>query len=531
MSESYEQTRLRLETFAKEANPDADLAPGSVLSELLIKFAATLHNPIKNDIDTLGQAKSVTAALLSAEDTYSDVITNIASNYNVVRNEGRQVTGKIKILVTTSKKYFLDAAFSVFQAGIQATYTVTQAYTVDPAFKVSDLLSSNEILLHQEGAQYYFVLPVVAQETGKKYQVSHNTQFALGTNSRLSEMVTIAAYGAFTSGRDKETDRELITRFKLGLTTKNLVSVNAINAVLKEKFPTVKQVSVIGANDAELLRAKNNLFGFAVPGMADVYVRTTESLETKQLTVEGSRKSAGEWTLTIPADAAPGFYKVLSIIAVDLDAVGTYVFNKVTYTRSVSDAQKRINNIYSAAEARFTKYQGCTVDFAYSSSALKSNFYVTVLHQPYIDEIQDLFLSDNERVACADYLVKSVIPCNVSISLRLLKKGITDTIPEQKIKQDIHSYINNIPFGEELNVSKIIDICHNYNIKRVDLPITVKGVIIVPNTTEDEYLTIEGADTLAIPTVVEKGISPQTTAFFVNYFDSKGEDNISIVVI
>lgn len=529
--ETIDQTLTRLQTFAKEQNPLADISPGSVLNELIVKFAATLHNPIFNQMDELGQASTVTKALASTTNTFDPIMDGVASNFGVVRNAGRAVTGIIKVTVTAKKSYFLDQSFLFQQAGINKAYGLSNSYTVDPNIVNP---AFNQLKLLTSGSSFYFLIPVTATTIGALSQVTNGTQFILGTGSKLAEFVKAEAYGAFSSGQDVENDKELISRFQSGLATQNLISVNAISSVLKKEFPTFKDVSVVGANDAELTRAKDNLFGIGLPGMADVYVRTTESLETIGFVIQGTQITAGnnqgKWTLTIPIDSAPGFYSILSVVKDQSGALGSLVITDTNYSLQFPPSLENTNQVNSTLEGRFTIYQGCTIIFEYDGVSATDNFLVTVLYQPEIAEIQSVFLNSATRIPCADYLVKSAVPCNVTMHLNLYKKNANDAIPIDKIKQDIYTYINNIPFGADLNVSEIVDICHNYNIKKVDLPISVTGNIIYPVASGFNSVSFTGVDTLSIPTDITKGISPKTSTFFGNYFDNSGNEAIGITV-
>jgi hypothetical protein len=108
----------------------------------------------------------------------------------------------------------------------------------------------------------------------------------------------------------------------------------------------------------------------------------------------------------------------------------------------------------------------------------------------------------------------------VSLNIKLLKKRTTDTFESlnlQQLKKDIFLYVNSIPFGGELHASNIIDICHNYDIKRVDLPIEMKGVILCPDI-ESSTITLSDNDALIIPYNLEKGVTPKTTLYFIDYY-------------
>ncbi len=518
--ETVEQTRLRIEAFIKENAPSVDISPGSVFSELLVKLQAQVQNEGSNAISDVSVGKYIADVLASSVDTYNEIIDKIASNYNTYRNEGKKANGQIKIVVSKLKNYYIPDNFIFEQPNLNFKYTTVTSYTI----------SSNT--LKTEGANYYFTIPIEAVEVGKEKQVSSGTRFITNPTNFIPELVDVYAIGAFVDGENKETDKELITRFRLGLTTKNLVSTNSIEAVLKDRYPSFKSVSVRGAGDVEMVRGKNNLIGLASPGFADVYVRNAFSLPTKTVTLSGEKISSSPdiWSITIPATTVPGFYKIVSIVKKGSNEVGTQKFNSVVYGYDNTNYSKK-NNVNNAIEARFSKYQTCVVTFEYTSSGSLADFDVTFLYQPQIEEMQDIFLSDSERIPCADYLVKAIVPCNVAIKLKLVKTNELDTsVDIANIKTDIFNYVNSLRIGEALSASKLVDICHNYPIKRVDLPVQLSGTIIVPYNL-DESLYISNTDILEIPNRPDKGVTNFTTSFFLNYFDEKGTETIGINVV
>ena len=150
---------------------------------------------------------------------------------------------------------------------------------------------------------------------------------------------------------------------------------------------------------------------------------------------------------------------------------------------------------------------------------------------PSIKDIQQVFLNDTTRIACADYLVKAVLPCFVNFNITLVKATPSSVVDTASLKQDIFKYVNSIPFGENLYISEIVKICHNYPIKQVNLPITLSGSILA---NDGSTVTITGNNELQIPTNLSLGISPNTTMFFIDYFTNSGgviDDNIGITLI
>jgi hypothetical protein len=121
----------------------------------------------------------------------------------------------------------------------------------------------------------------------------------------------------------------------------------------------------------------------------------------------------------------------------------------------------------------------------------------------------------------------------VSLRINLIKKRAIDSYESLnlvQLKKDLFTYINTIPFGEQLYASSIIDICHNYDIRRVDLPITMEGVILCLDGTTIE---LSDSDVLEIPITLSKGVTPKTTAYFIDYYRIDGStphpiDNIGL---
>ncbi len=533
--ETITQTLERLVAVIQETAPDADLAPGSVLRELLIKLSGNLQNEMYNTIIDINDGKTVAAVIASGDDTYNEVIDKLASNYNVTRNAGRKVIGKIKVIVSENRGYFIPTGLVFIQPNLNFTYVTTNAISV-----TNGTATGTQVQLRREGSLYSFVVDVEASDIGTEKnntQVTSGTKFSLSETRSISSFVEAIAHGNFSGGQNKETDKELIARFQEGLSHKSVVSPIGLSSVLKTQFPTIKNISVVGINDPELLRHTKNIFGFAIPGLADIYVRASDNKEMVTQTFTATKITPGNpadllWRIEIPGDAVPGFYAVESIVPANTDLTGTYVIKDVVYGND-NGGQTRINQVNDAYDARFTTYQSCTVDFEFEASELTTaDFLVTFSYTPGIGEIQSFLLSDENRPVCADYLVKAVVPCEVSLGLRLFKKFPLDEIPIDQIKQDIFEYVNNLPFGEDLVISEIIDICHNYSIKRVDLPIFAQGRILIPGIEKDAALTVDGEDVLAIPNKPTIGVTRNTTAFFLNYIKGDGEtDNISIEVL
>jgi hypothetical protein len=538
MSELIQDTASRITKFISENYSSADTAPGSVISELVIKLAASVQNEQYNKITTLSQGAAISQALSSTNDTYSPVVDLIASNYNTSRNKGTYSTGNIQVYVSYFGNYAVPTGLQFVQPTLGLTYNVTGLLRISPTPNTA----LGELQLYTEGEKYYFILPVIATQVGYNSQVSSGTTFSLSPKgATITNFVSAQAYGNFTSALPEQTDKQLIASFKNTLGSTRFESPAGIQNRLSNLYPTFQTLSVCGANDIEMVRSKNNAMGISTFGMADVYIRNCVGAETYSASIVGKKTGDKTWVLKLDSSYCAGFYRVFSIIPDTPQLTGgTFPITNVTY--GYRSFESGINNaINSYRDARFTKYQTAEVTFTYDESpglAVGSNlnFIVSAYYQPNIGEIQDLVTSSSERLACADYLIKAALPCFVELDLTLAKANSNDTYTSlniNQLKQDLFTYINTIPFGETVHASKIVTICHNYNISRVELPISMTGNILC---NDGSSLKVEGGDYLKIPTNISLGVSPKTTQFFINYYDTSVGgtnviDNIGITLI
>jgi hypothetical protein len=536
MAESIQDTVDRLSTFITETYKDADVSPGSVLSELLVKLVATVQNKQYNFVDDISQGRAISQILTSDTDSYLPVVDLIASNFNTSRSEGKKATGSIKVIVAAPNTYAFTDKLTFLQPALGLRYKLTRGYSIDQ----NPDLSRGELPIYSKNGLHYFILPVVAEKVGPEYQVSSGTGFTVVEPYFINNFVKAEAYGNFTSGLPVDTDKQLVGKFKQTLGSSRFESAAGIANRIKQIYPAFQTLSVVGANDPEMLRSKQNILGISTFGKADVYVRTSVGPELRSAVVTGTKQGPGKWVLELDSSFCAGFYRLATILPVvdEISISGTLLTSNITYgyRQFMGLRNNEINNV---SEARFTKYQTARVEFSYDelpalpvvpgSPLPTKEFEVTTIYQPHIEEIQNLMLLDSERFACADYLVKAVLPCFVSLDLTIVKKHATDTFDSLKLnqlKQDIFTYVNTIPFGEDLYASKIVDLCHNYDIARVDLPVNLKGDIFCNDGT---LITITDTDYLSIPTDILRGVSKMTTLYFTDYYRYDQSSNLETV--
>jgi hypothetical protein len=538
MAETITDTLTRLTAFIEQSFTDIETGPGSVISELLLKLAAQIHNSQYNAITALSQGASIKAIIESTDTaTYSPLIDYIASNYNTTRSLGVKVTGKLKVYVSQDVGYTFRSGLTFTQPALGLNYVLTSDVRIssEPAAVLE------ELQLYTDNGLYYFILPVVAEKEGPEYQLSSGTTFDVASESFVTNFVKAEAYGNFASGKSPETDKELVANIRHKLGNSRLTTSTGIANRFSEVFPGFQTLSICGANDDEMVRSKRNVLGISTFGKADVYVRTSLGPETIEIVKTATKIAKDTWRVTLNNTDIPGFYEIKSIIPVTStpNLGGTLILASAVDYSTTFYSGMRNNEISVASDSRFTKYQTAVATFTYTEIPTvavngTTQFKISASYQPNILEMQNLLLQDDERLACADYLVKAAVPCMVSLNLNLVKRRATDTYTSlnlQNLKKDIFTYINSIPFGGELHASNIVDICHNYDIKRVDLPVTMTGQILCPDN--GAPITLTDTDVLTIPTNVARGVTPKTTLYFIDYYKivdgvATPQDNIGL---
>ena len=523
--ETVAATQLRIAQFIAETYPAADLAPGSVLSELLVKLSATVNNQVYNATDNFSQGGSILQAQASTVDTYSPVIDNVASNYLVTRNAGSLSTGLVKVVVSSGGAKYLGDGIQFTQPSSGLLYTSTQAWTVNSQ------PSSSELMLYaQQDGTFFFLLPITASAAGPQYQVQNGTVMTLVTETDIANVANITAYGNFTTGVAQETDKQMISRMEIGMTNKGMTSQDSILAALSAQYPSIKAISVVGAGDPEMTRDKQNAFGIATFGLGDVYMRSSNGLDTTSFVKSATKIADGQWSMTFDYRDVAGFYDIVSIQPNVSGVSGTATITSQSFGTSYPPSEPS-NLINNTTESRYTQYQSCAVVFAYVESPIvatlsTADFLVTVNFQPLVREAQAIVNDRSKRIAGADYLVKAAIPCYVSLMVSL-QANTDQVVPVDTIKQAIFDYINNLDFGEPIYSSKIIDICHNYpQVKRVVTPVVMTGIIASPT---GALINIENNDTLSISPYIPYGVSDRIVGFFTSYGVSNSGVSVQVV--
>lgn len=484
--------------YFNENYPEIETARGSAIRTLVINSAAAILALINKDIEILKNSQS----LLGIEfltDIDESVVEGIISNWLITRNTGSPSRGIARIVVSSDIEYSVTAGNKFLtEDGVEYQVTTSAIYSSTPD-------EGEELLLQDaENNRYFFLVPIESTEMGVS-SIQANTIMALSPETFISDkIIFIESYTDFSTGNSIETISELLDRARTAITVRDLVTSKSINAVLRDQFSEILQVTTTGMGDREMIRDKAYPTSFHTGGKADVWVRA--SLTPIREVVTKTILSSPVAVELIAPDTP--IYKIEEIQAIIDGELTTLSDDDYTITYSVNNWG---NTSYEALlegplAARFSSKEKIIITFA-DQSLFGSTIIIKTIRPALINSIQDFIDLEDNRVSVSDILVKGFVPVFINLDVYYDVKRYSETISEIVLKNDIMSYVNNIPSGESLVVSKIADIFHNYGVKKVHLPLTINGVLV---TMSEE--TFSSTDELIIP---------NTTIFtqnVVNYF-------------
>jgi hypothetical protein len=517
------QARAKVKAILQERVPKMDLRKGGPMNDLLLNGVALGLALVEQRISEF----ATTQSLMNAQQANVDwttidptVIDAILSNWFITRKEGGYSRGLVQVIVSYNKLYYVPKNFQFVTLGgvsyiTETSFTVQYPTTATPeeSIPLRDYDAANGL--------YFFTIPVVALNVGLN-DISSGT--SLTTPALFdSKYVSSTAYSNFSGGAAPETTEALIARSKDAITLRNNLSKKAISANLKDQFATITDIGVIGYGDREQLRDLTSGLNVHLGGKVDIFPRTGTypSVSIIDRTFDNSGKIVlspfGPNADPSPIYQVKGVFltseadKYLNYTDVTLDT------DEFTVTREPMDDFFTIANLPDVSLAplatAFSPLEQITIQA--TDVATYANKSVTIVLSGLFGvlDVYNYVVSDTNRVIAADQLVRAPIPCFVTVPLQYAMDNTGTVIDTAALIQAIQDYVNSIPMGTELYVSKIVDLAHNAGVSKVKLPLTVTGSILAP---DGSTISLSSTDSLVIPDKFTLGMSAKNTAFFID---------------
>ena len=227
---------LFIQTTLNQQFPDLPTKEGDAITDLLIKAAIVLWNPIVRETTRISYMQSVkNAGILTAEEADA-----LGANYFAIRPQGQKST-------VTARIYFAQPQnISVTPSNFITTKSGLHFFPIQ-----TQSIATSEMLLNLEGSLYYFDVSCIAEAAGDQYNIGPDE---LATIANISAAVRITNKLQAQNGLATETPADFINGVGQDLTERSLTTLAGITAKIDNDFAGVTNLNVVGMGDAAMQR-------------------------------------------------------------------------------------------------------------------------------------------------------------------------------------------------------------------------------------------------------------------------------------
>lgn len=525
-----QQAQDQISQILQEKFPEVEITRG-VIHDIVTFLHSICAGVNQTTINRVLDSRSLLAIKNNPALADDTLVDHILSNFRITRKVGTYASGSINIVVEGDATIVVAADTLFFANGLN--FRTTSPITARPPGTVTTSITDRVLQSRGDGT-YEFTVPAVAEFVGESSNVRTNTKFTPATPQQ--RFVTSFSATDFTGGGETETNASLISRMEAGVAapvTAGRLNIKSL-VTSQPQFSSIKGLSIVGFGDPEMTRDQHSIIPISSGGRIDVYCRSTTLPKTvslrKSATLVEKRTTDSIWQFTLTRDDAPGFYAVdaVRLLSDSKDVAG---FEIISDQRGIDFATDSWTpDIKYDIEGAFTRYQTGIIRFVDTLTDTtsmvvgdKQDYSIDVLTQQLIGELQTFLASADYRCLGADILVKSVVPCFVTVNCTIVKQSTESAPDTDGIRVALADFVNNLDFPGVIYASQLMDVIHNsLQGSQAVGTLDMYGVITMPN--RDRTL-IRDKQALAIPNLPSQLVTAATATFILN------PDNISINVI
>lgn len=274
----------------KQAFPEMATNEGDALTDLLIKPALLLWDPIVREIFRIRSSQSFKDPETLTTEEADALGANLFSDRErgeFARGTGRLYYAQPRAVSVTPVNFFTTRSGLHFFPDGQQNITV------------------EEMLLNVSGSLYYFDVNLVAEEAGTAYNIEANELINV---ANMEGTVQVKNLRRFRSGQKAETSVEYIDRAQQELTERSMVTLRGLGARIPKAFPEVTRLAAVGFGDPEMQRDVLTGGGLGPIVEAGMLASTVVDLENKALTRRVQILDAGVNLVTLLSSDSLGAY-------------------------------------------------------------------------------------------------------------------------------------------------------------------------------------------------------------------------------
>jgi hypothetical protein len=227
---------LFIQTTLNQQFPDMPTSEGDAFTDLFIKAAVVLWNPIVREITRVANNLSFqNPQILTVAEAQA-----LGANLFATLDQGNLATGVVRVYFAQPQNISISPAnFITDNQGLHFFPTEIQSIGV------------TEMLLNVEGTLYYFDVNIIAEAAGSQYNDIPNS---VVTIANVTSAVRITNKANFASGTPPQTAPQFVAATEQSLTERSMVTLRGIAAQLTTAFPQLTTLNVRGFNDPEMQR-------------------------------------------------------------------------------------------------------------------------------------------------------------------------------------------------------------------------------------------------------------------------------------
>jgi hypothetical protein len=221
----------------RQAYPDMALGDGDAITDLLVKPATLLWDPIVREVARIKRGQSFRDPNSLTEDDAEALAANLFAE----RAKGSLARGTARLYFAQAQNVSLSPVnFVTSRSGLHFFPTETQGIRVEEMLQNVD-----------DNNLFYFDVTVVAENPGADYNIGPDELVSI---ANVDSAVQVKNIRKFDSGDDAATAAEFIDKTRQELTERSLVTIRGIAAKVTASFPEVTRLNVVGFNDPEMQR-------------------------------------------------------------------------------------------------------------------------------------------------------------------------------------------------------------------------------------------------------------------------------------
>jgi hypothetical protein len=221
----------------RQAYPDLAIGDGDAITDLLVKVASLLWDPMVREVSRvrLGQSFQDPSTLTEEE------AEALGANLFVDRAQGDFARGTVRVYFAQAQNVSVSSVnFFSSRGGLRFFPTESQSIRIE------------EMVLNTDtNGLFYFDVTAISEQPGSAYNIGPNEIVSI---ANLEAAVQVGNPRRFTGGDDAQTATEFVDQAGQGLTERSLVTLRGIAAKLTKAFPEITRLNAIGFNDPEMQR-------------------------------------------------------------------------------------------------------------------------------------------------------------------------------------------------------------------------------------------------------------------------------------